>query len=73
MNVTEVRALAPEADVYSLTPEAKYLIVVDKDAMPTSTMQVLAESLMGLGIAVVILAVASGTSDSIKLYEDAQV
>lgn len=70
MIVNEVKALCPEADVYSLREDARYLIVVDRDRVPFEAMQGAVDSLDAAGIPVVVLAVSGDPGAALRLYED---
>ena len=50
MNVSELRQLAPETDVYELRPDLRYLIVKYSERLDTSEASQLVDMLRGSGI-----------------------
>lgn len=71
MNVAEVKALMPEADVYALRDDVRYMIVVDGDKVPLSAIEGVVGSLDDAGIPVVVLAVRGDPGTALRVYEDA--
>lgn len=70
MKVEEIKKLMPEAEVYSLDPEANYIITFKKQCVHPDAVPKLVESLGKMGIkALAISYNANGGNDPISLYE----
>lgn len=64
MIVGEIKALAPQADVYELRADARYLILVP----PAQDVKVLAQALRGIGAGPGVIVRATAPAD-IRLFE----
>jgi hypothetical protein len=68
MTVEEIKALLPEAEVYTLTPECKYLFVCDPRYTEIGQLRSLGKSLQEKGIHAWMV-LAYGPEDAIKILE----
>jgi hypothetical protein len=64
MKVSEIKALAPLADVYELKPEARYIVVID----PAERRQVV-DDLQSVGREANIKGVIIAASEPIQFFE----
>lgn len=68
MKVEEIKAKLPEADVYELRPDSKYLIVASRHDISRRMAQAVAKSFAGLNINAAIIHV-DDTASAIRLLE----
>lgn len=68
MTIQEVHDLIPGAEVYSLDPESRYLIVVKTGSASTSALYGLSGSLSALNIPHSLISVYSPATD-LKVFE----
>lgn len=69
MTIEEVLALAPEAEIIKLDPNAKYLVVVKNNAMSLDGMGTFAIKLGEVGIHATVVAVHHAIENPIRVFE----
>lgn len=68
MTVQEIKAKIPEAEVYELSPDAKYIICVKNNALSVIGMESFRQSLVAAGIKA-LLVVHHHNVDALRLLE----
>ena len=69
MKIEEIKAIAPEAEVYSLDPEVKYLIIVKRQGVSPQAAIDLCEGLRKIGVSVAVISYNGNAEDPIHLYK----
>ena len=68
MTVEEIKAKLPEAEVYELRPDAKYLLVLDATNVSRSTVEGVLKGFDGMGLGVMVLRVYDAPN-AVRLLE----
>jgi hypothetical protein len=69
MNVSEVKALLPEAEVFAIHPDASILIAIKRTGMTPETLQKLAEAFERIGITQVCVIAVNDPATDLRIFE----
>ena len=69
MQVSEIKAKLPSAEVYELRPDAKYLMVLDATNVSRATVEGVLKGFDGMGLGVMVLRVYGGVDEAVRLLE----